>query len=129
MTKDDGTKTREPVPGDCPVFISYAGPDQGWAEWVAWWVQDAGYPVELDRWRWRVGDNFVKRMCEAIDRASIVVLLLSQKYLEPGRFTDDEWTAVLATGARTPPAWCHCGSARRTTTCCRRYCGRASLAV
>jgi TIR domain len=29
-------------------FVSHAGADAAWAEWVAWQLIDAGYSVELD---------------------------------------------------------------------------------
>ncbi len=44
-------------------FVSHAGADRAWAEWVAWQLIDAGYTVELDAWDWgggpelRVGDE------------------------------------------------------------------------
>ena len=31
-------------------FISHAGRDTAWAEWLAWQLQQAGYTVELDVW-------------------------------------------------------------------------------
>ncbi|MGR6965111.1 toll/interleukin-1 receptor domain-containing protein [Geodermatophilus sp. URMC 61] len=31
-------------------FISHAGRDTGWAEWLAWQLQQAGRSVELDVW-------------------------------------------------------------------------------
>jgi hypothetical protein len=39
------------------VFVSYAGPDRVWAEWVAWHLQDAGRRVVLDGscWTGRAG--------------------------------------------------------------------------
>ena len=33
-------------------FISHAGRDTGWAEWLAWQLQQDGYTVELDVWDW-----------------------------------------------------------------------------
>jgi hypothetical protein len=39
------------------VFVSHAGRDLAWAEWVAWQLRDSGYPVELDRWDWAAGDS------------------------------------------------------------------------
>jgi hypothetical protein len=33
-------------------FISHAGRDTAWAEWLAWQLQQAGYSVELDVWDW-----------------------------------------------------------------------------
>ncbi|MFF3689599.1 toll/interleukin-1 receptor domain-containing protein [Streptomyces sp. NPDC002187] len=48
--------------GSDSIFISYAGSDRQWAEWVAWRLEEAGHRVELDVWHWRAGDNFVRRM-------------------------------------------------------------------
>jgi hypothetical protein len=37
-------------------FISHAGRDTGWAEWLAWQLQQAGYTFELDVWDWAPGE-------------------------------------------------------------------------
>jgi hypothetical protein len=50
-------------------FISHAGRDTGWAEWLAWQLRDAGYRVELDVWDWAPGEDFVARMAAALERA------------------------------------------------------------
>jgi hypothetical protein len=76
-------------------FISHAGHDRAWAEWVAWHLSVAGYNVELDCWDWGPGDNFVLNMSEALDKADRVVALLSPAYFEPSRYTADEWSAAL----------------------------------
>jgi hypothetical protein len=76
-------------------FVSHAGPDRGWAEWVAWHLREAGYTVELDAWDWAAGDNFVTRMHAAVDAADRVVALLSAAYFADGRYTGDEWSAAL----------------------------------
>jgi len=47
-------------------FVSHAGADRAWAEWVAWQLADAGYAVELDAWDWPVGRNFVLAMSDAL---------------------------------------------------------------
>jgi hypothetical protein len=64
------------------LFVSYAGPDQAWAEWVAWHLVEAGYHVELDTCDWAVGDSAVLRMSDAVERAGRVVVLYSQAYFE-----------------------------------------------
>ena len=76
-------------------FISHAGRDQAWAEWVAWHLVEAGYTVELDFWDWAVGENFVTRMRGAVDAANRVVALFSSAYFEDLRYTTDEWTSAL----------------------------------
>ncbi|HZF88788.1 FxSxx-COOH system tetratricopeptide repeat protein [Streptomyces sp.] len=77
------------------LYVSYAGADRPWAEWVAWQLQDAGFAVELDAWHWEAGANAVLRMNEAMERGRMVALF-SAAYFEPERWTTDEWTAVLA---------------------------------
>jgi len=76
-------------------FISHAGHDRAWAEWVAWHLSDAGHNVELDCWDWGPGDNFVLKMSKALDSADRVVALLSPEYFESSRYTADEWSAAL----------------------------------
>ncbi|NNN34084.1 toll/interleukin-1 receptor domain-containing protein [Streptomyces sp. S3(2020)] len=86
-----------------PIFISYAGPDNEWAEWVAWHLQENGYQVVLDRWHWRTGDDFVTKMSEALAQASAVVAILSPRYFEAGRYTEEEWTSAIARRGRYVP--------------------------
>lgn len=84
-------------------FISYAGPDRPWAEWVGWHLEQAGHQVVLDVWDWRAGDNFVHHMDQALERADAVVALFSKSYFAPERWTDDEWTAAVARRDRVIP--------------------------
>jgi tetratricopeptide (TPR) repeat protein len=76
-------------------FISHAGADRAWAEWVAWQLEAAGYTVELDVWDWTPGENFVTAMSDALDRADRVVALFSEAYFERSRYTTEEWSAAL----------------------------------
>jgi tetratricopeptide (TPR) repeat protein len=76
-------------------FISHAGRDRAWAEWVAWHLVDAGYTVELDVWDWAAGQNFVAKMSDALDRADRVVALFSAAYFERPRYTTQEWAASV----------------------------------
>ncbi|MEV7889001.1 FxSxx-COOH system tetratricopeptide repeat protein [Streptomyces sp. NPDC002817] len=73
-------------------FISHAGADRAWAEWVGWQLLDAGHQVELDYWDWGTGDNFVLKMNAALERGRLLALF-SPAYFEPERFTTPEWTA------------------------------------
>ncbi|MFF0735431.1 FxSxx-COOH system tetratricopeptide repeat protein [Streptomyces chartreusis] len=85
------------------IFVSHAGHDGQWAEWVAWHLREAGYEIELDLWHWRTGEDFVKKMNEALERASAVVALFSPQYFAPGRYTEEEWTAAVAGRDRFVP--------------------------
>ncbi|MEU6274077.1 FxSxx-COOH system tetratricopeptide repeat protein [Streptomyces populi] len=85
------------------IFVSYAGPEQAWAEWVSWQLQQAGHQVELDRWHWRTGDDFIQKMNLALDNADAVVALFSRQYFAPKRWTREEWSAVVALRGRLVP--------------------------
>ena len=58
-------------------FVSHAGADRAWAEWVAWQLTDAGYTVELDVWDWAAGRNFVTALSDALDPCDRVVAMFS----------------------------------------------------
>ncbi|WP_329332259.1 FxSxx-COOH system tetratricopeptide repeat protein [Streptomyces sp. NBC_00663] len=85
------------------VFISYAGADRAWAEWVAWHLNAAGFAVELDIWHWRTGDDFVSQLDAALERASMVVALFSKAYFDPGRWTDVEMMSAAVARHRLIP--------------------------
>ncbi|MFF4870084.1 FxSxx-COOH system tetratricopeptide repeat protein [Streptomyces sp. NPDC000961] len=84
-------------------FISYAGPDRPWAEWVGWHLERAGHEVTLDVWDWRTGDDFVRHMDNALGTVDAVVALFSKSYFEPGRWTEEEWAATVARRDRIIP--------------------------
>lgn len=84
-------------------FISYAGADRLWAEWVGWHLEREGHRVELDVWDWRTGDDFVRRMDEGLEKADAVVALFSKSYFEDGRWTQEERSAVVARRDRVIP--------------------------
>jgi hypothetical protein len=85
-----------------PVFVSHAGPDTNWADWVAWHLREAGHQVELDAWHWQVGESFITRMRQAMEIPGIVfVALWSEAYFEQGRYTAMEWDAILAASRET----------------------------
>src|SRR3712207_6770805 len=61
-------------------FISHAGRDTAWAEWLAWQLQQDGYTVELDVWDWTPGEDFVARMQSALERADRVLAVCTEAY-------------------------------------------------
>src|SRR3954463_8658601 len=61
-------------------FISHAGRDTGWAEWLAWQLQQAGYTVELDVWDWTPGEDFVVRMETALEGADRLLAVCTEAY-------------------------------------------------
>ena len=66
--------------GNTDFFISHAGRDTGWAEWLAWQLQEAGYSVELDVWDWAPGEDFVARMQRALERADRMLAVCTEAY-------------------------------------------------
>lgn len=76
-------------------FISHAGADRAWAEWVAWQLIDAGYTVELDVWDWAAGRNFVTAMSDALSNCRQVIALFSTAYFDRSRYTTQEWSSSL----------------------------------
>ena len=76
-------------------FVSHAGADRAWAEWVAWQLTEAGYKVELDVWDWAAGQNFVTAMSDALERCDRVVALFSAAYFDRSRYTTEEWSAAV----------------------------------
>jgi hypothetical protein len=61
-------------------FVSHAGRDTAWAEWLAWQLQQAGYSVELDVWDWAPGEDFVARMAAALQSADRLLAVCTEAY-------------------------------------------------
>src|SRR3954447_9992665 len=61
-------------------FISHAGRDTAWAEWLAWQPQQAGWTVELDVWDWSPGEDFVARMAAALQSADRLLAVCTEAY-------------------------------------------------
>jgi hypothetical protein len=61
-------------------FISHTGRDTGWAEWLGWQLQEAGWTVELDVWDWTPGEDFVARMQMALEQADRLLAVCSEAY-------------------------------------------------
>ncbi|HSB53690.1 MAG TPA: toll/interleukin-1 receptor domain-containing protein [Gemmatimonadales bacterium] len=76
MDSDESPADRQRV----GFFVSHAGRDQAWAEWLAWQLIEAGYTVELDAWDWKPGQDFVARMQQALQRAERLLAVWSDAY-------------------------------------------------
>src|SRR3954467_14784002 len=61
-------------------FISHAGRDTGWAEWLGWQLQQAGHSIELDVWDWAPGEDFVARMSAALESADRLLAVCTEAY-------------------------------------------------
>lgn len=76
-------------------FISYNSADQGWAEWIGWQLEKAGYTVVVQAWDFRPGSNFVMEMDRAAGDAKRTLVVLSPRFVA-SRFTQPEWAAAFA---------------------------------
>jgi hypothetical protein len=74
-------------------LISYAGPDQAWAEWIAATLEAEGYQTHLAAWDVRPGENVVLAQDEATKRAERTLVVLSEAYLTHS--TVVEWTVAF----------------------------------
>ena len=93
----DGREDEEPMAVDASkdFFISYNKADRGWAEWIAWQLETAGYTTVVQAWDFLAGGNFVLQMDEATKQAKRTIAVLSPDYLA-SLFTQPEWTAAFA---------------------------------
>ncbi len=73
---------RAPGRGDeWDFFVSYTQADRGWAEWIAWLLEEARYRVLVQAWDMVPGSNWIDRMGEGVLAAERTVALLSAEYL------------------------------------------------
>ena len=79
--------------GDWDFFVSYAQPDRGWAEWIAWQLEEDGYRVLIQAWDMVAGANWVHRVQDGVLRAARMIAVLSDAYLK-SVFGTAEWEAA-----------------------------------
>ena len=89
--------------GETDFFISHAGRDTGWAEWLAWQLQQAGYTIELDVWDWAPGEDFVARMAAALESADRLLAVCTEAYFTSA-FGGAELRAAFA-GSAAAAGW------------------------
>jgi cellulose biosynthesis protein BcsQ len=63
-------------------WLSYAGRDRDWADWIAWQLVNAGYSVELDAWDGTAGRSPAALTAEALGRADRMLMLFSAAYFQ-----------------------------------------------
>ncbi|WP_322751330.1 MULTISPECIES: toll/interleukin-1 receptor domain-containing protein, partial [unclassified Frankia] len=67
--------------------------DAGWAEWIAWQLEDAGYKVLLQKWDMVVGTHWTVTMQEGMLRSERTVAVVSTAYLA-SVYGQQEWQAA-----------------------------------
>jgi tetratricopeptide (TPR) repeat protein len=81
---------------DDRIFISYAGADRPWAEWIAWTLEAVGLSAVIQTWDFRPGSNFVVEMQKAVAGSDRTIAVLSPDYPR-SLYAMAEWAAVFAT--------------------------------
>ncbi|MCM3883112.1 TIR domain-containing protein [Frankia sp. R82] len=74
-------------------FISYADADRGWAEWIAWTLEEAGYRVLIQAWDFTPGSSWESRLSQGISLSRTVLVILSAAYTD-SVFSEGEWQAA-----------------------------------
>jgi cell division protein FtsB len=86
---------RKKILKDKDFFISYHNSDKGWAEWIAWQLEEAGYKIFLQSWDFKPGSNFVLEMENAITQSDRIIAVISKNYIE-SISTMSEWQSSFA---------------------------------
>jgi hypothetical protein len=76
-------------------FISYAGVNRSWAEWIAVELERAGFSTVIQSFDFRPGTDFVHEMQRAASSAGRTIAVLSPAYLD-SKFGETEWRAAFA---------------------------------
>jgi hypothetical protein len=86
-----------PAAADRPprIFLSVAGPDVAWGEWIYRQLRRAGYEVEFYKRSFPIGASFVASIDMALARADRMIALLAPGYCDPGSWVTEEWQAAL----------------------------------
>ncbi|MGW4292038.1 FxSxx-COOH system tetratricopeptide repeat protein [Micromonospora chersina] len=74
-------------------FVSYTQADRGWAEWIAWQLEQDRYRVLVQAWDMVPGANWVHRMDQGVQSAARTIAVLSPDYLT-SVYGKAEWQAA-----------------------------------
>lgn len=80
-------------------FISYTAADRGWAEWIAWQLEAAGYRVLIQAWDFVPGASWMAKMSDGVRGARYVLAVLSRSYLN-SVYGRAEWEAAFREAPR-----------------------------
>lgn len=77
------------------VFVSYNKADRGWAEWIAWQLEENGWRVLIDAWDFVPGSNWAHVMEQGVRGAKRTLAVMSPAYLT-SVFGTAEWEVAWA---------------------------------
>jgi TIR domain len=73
-------------------FVSFNKADRGWATWIAWVLEEAGYSVFFQDWDFR--GSFIEQMHQASLRTERTLVVLSEHYLRSEYARSEAWAAL-----------------------------------
>jgi hypothetical protein len=76
-------------------FISCTQADRGWAEWIAWQLEEDKYRVLIQAWDMIPGANWTHLMEKGIRDADRTIAVLSPGYTQ-SVYATAEWYVMLA---------------------------------
>jgi hypothetical protein len=76
-------------------FISYAPEDIGWAEWIAWTLEEAGYTTTLSGRDFRPGSNLPLELKRALEKCHRVIAVLSSNYFA-NKYAQAAWADAFS---------------------------------
>lgn len=76
-------------------FISFNKADKGWADWIAFQLDEHGYSITYQNWDWGPGSDFVLEMQKAAQECERTLIVLSPSYLS-SLYTQPEWSQAFA---------------------------------
>jgi WD40 repeat protein/3',5'-cyclic AMP phosphodiesterase CpdA len=90
-----------PQNAQADFFVSYSPADEGWASWIAWELESAGYRTVLQAWDFVPGTNFIDFMDRGVTQARAVIAVLSRAYLK-SRYGRLEWQSAIRSDPDDP---------------------------
>ncbi|MDI5974155.1 TIR domain-containing protein [Streptomyces sp. SL13] len=87
--------------GPPDFFISYTPTDEKWAVWIAATLENAGFRTMLQAWDFVPSDNFIERIDSGITESSVIIAVLSPRYLQ-SRYGRMEWQSAFRSSPDDP---------------------------
>ena len=84
-----------PASGARRIFLSVAGPDEGWGSWLDHVLREAGYEVDFYHRSFPLGANFIDQIDAALTRADRMIAVISPSYLDRSSWVREEWQAGM----------------------------------
>ncbi len=82
--------------GGWDFFVSYTAADRGWAEWIAWTLEEARFRVLVQAWDFTPGSNWITGMNQGVAQAARTIAVLSTAYAR-SVYGTAEWQAAWST--------------------------------